>query len=295
MLKSLTIRNFRLHKKITIDLDPHITTIVGKSYAGKSTIIRALKWLCLNKPAGMSVLRWGSKQARVSLNVDEHKITRIRSKSKNLYKLDDHKYEAFGNDVPNDVTKILNVTEINFQGQHHLPFWFGETAGEVSRRLNGIVNLSLIDTTLSKMSSMLHESRTRVEMAKEQLDFNRKRKRELAFVKKMVRDWGRVKDAHRMLEAHETQCLELENVVKRCKEHQTIINKTRPPSMNRLTEAMDQYDEAVSNFNVMQDWIHDCKEAAEKALRLRRIAKEREKEWRRAIGRRCPLCGSQKT
>ena len=54
-------------------------------------------------------------------------------------------YKAIKTDVPEDIDKIFNINSNNIQQQFDNIFWFSETAGEVGRNLNSIVNLDIID------------------------------------------------------------------------------------------------------------------------------------------------------
>ena len=155
MIEKIEIRNFRKHSKLDLEFGPGVTSIVGSSYAGKSCVIRALRLAMLNQPSGMQYIKWGKEKTIIRLFADDSKITRIRSKSINKYKLDKKPFAAFGSDVPPEIGKLLNISSINFQNQHDAPFWFSETAGQVSRQLNSIINLDVIDTTLSNIASEL--------------------------------------------------------------------------------------------------------------------------------------------
>jgi DNA repair protein SbcC/Rad50 len=158
MLTTLMLKNFQAHKKLAIDFDPHVTTIVGPSDVGKSSIIRALTWASTNKPGGDAFIRHGAKGAVVTLSVDGHTITRAKCNEGNIYFLDDQEYKAFGADVPTPIAQLLNLGDINFQGQHDSPFWFSETSGEVSRRLNAIINLQIIDNVLGYLGGRVRDA-----------------------------------------------------------------------------------------------------------------------------------------
>jgi len=160
MIEKLELKNFQSHKSNSISFDPHVTTIVGPSDVGKSAIIRSIQWVLQNKPSGEAFIREGSKKAAVRITIDGKKITRVRGKGKNAYRLNNDEFKAFGNDIPDPIVKILNISDLNFQSQHDSPFWFCETAGEVSRRLNSIVDLEVIDKTLSNILSTLRTKRT---------------------------------------------------------------------------------------------------------------------------------------
>lgn len=185
MLKSLTIQNFQAHKRLEVRFDPRITTIIGPSDVGKSAVIRALTWLATNKPAGTAFIREGSKATNVELFVDGKTILRHRSASVNTYELDGQELKAFGNDVPPEVLKLLNLSSVNFQGQHDSPFWFSETAGEVSRQLNQIVDLGVIDSTLAYLDKELRAGRDRVRVGEERLKEAKARRSSLKSVREM--------------------------------------------------------------------------------------------------------------
>ena len=168
MLTRLILKNFQRHKDLTINLDS-VTALLGSTDCGKSSCLRALRWLSLNRPSGDSFIRRGAKTCSVELQVDGHTITRERGGGKNTYTLDSKEYAAFGQDVPEEIQKVLNLDEGNFQGQHAPAFWFSRTAGEVSRELNQIVNLSLIDSTLAALAASLRQARAVVVVSEQRL------------------------------------------------------------------------------------------------------------------------------
>lgn len=171
MFESLTIQNFQAHKRIKVEFDPHITTIVGSSDVGKSAIIRALRWVATNAPNGDAFIRHGSKGSTVKLFVDGHVVTRRRSLkgATNEYLLDDNEYKAFGRTVPEPIEALINMGSTGWQQQHDAPFWFSESPGEVSRQLNAIVNLGIIDETLSGVAKTVNRARTSLEVAETNL------------------------------------------------------------------------------------------------------------------------------
>lgn len=294
MLKSAELFNFRLHKHLKIDFGTHITSIVGKSYSGKSTVVRALKWVFLNKPSGLSVVRWGAKQTKVIVKIDGHTIVRIRGKSKNIYKLDGQKFEAFGNDVPRKIVALLNVSEKNFQEQHSLPFWFGETAGEVSRQLNGIVNLSIIDTTMANLASELRTAKTTVEVSKTRLKQAKDEKTQLSFVPQMIKDWENVLALDKAYEKQSQNVAEIDSVLNLAKDLKRVRDKARPPSIITMDKYAQEY-ESLSNEVVSID------NSIRQAKRLKQVWEVAQAEARKAhesletVSKgRCPLCGRKR-
>lgn len=176
MLNKLQLRNFQNHELTRIKLDPQITTITGPSDSGKSAVIRALRWLFLNKPGGDAFIKDGEKQCSVTIQLDDKKLTRSKGKE-NKYKLDGAEFVAFGTSVPETIQQFLNVDELNIQSQHDPPFWFSLSPGEVAKRINQIIDLSVIDRTLAETSKRIRTAKiemnlieARVKQAEQQLE-----------------------------------------------------------------------------------------------------------------------------
>jgi DNA repair protein SbcC/Rad50 len=185
----IEIRNFKLHRKLDISLSPTVTTIIGPSFAGKSTVIKALKWAATNKPSGDNIVRWGAAKASVRLTVDDgHHIIRSKGKSLNVYKLDDHNYKAFGTDVPDPIQELMNVNSINLQYQFDTPFWFSESAGEVSKQLNAIINLEIIDQTLANLASVVRKTKVLSEDSQNRIKAHKNQIEEWSYVEDMDED-----------------------------------------------------------------------------------------------------------
>jgi DNA repair exonuclease SbcCD ATPase subunit len=167
MLKSLTLENFQAHKSTSLEFDPHITAIVGTTDSGKTSILRALYWVLQNKPSGIQMVSfWNRKKdgspkgtTSASLLVDDHTITRVRSNERNGYDWDTKELSAIGREVPEEITKYLNLSDINIARQFDQHFLLSESAGEVARRLNELVRLDIIDETLSKAEKAKREAK----------------------------------------------------------------------------------------------------------------------------------------
>ena len=87
--------------------------------------------------------------------------------------------------------------KINFQGQFDSHFWFSETAGEVSRQLNKIVNLEVVDKTMANIASELRKTKTKTEIYKEEMEKAEIRKKELLFVKDMHTELNEIESLDR--------------------------------------------------------------------------------------------------
>lgn len=169
MFESIRLTNFQTHRSLKIDFDPHVTTITGPSDKGKSAIIRAIRWVCSNRPNGDAFIHHSAEHVSVRLWVDGNSIIRAKGKGLNSYKLNKQEYVAFGNEVPIPIASLLNISEVNFQEQHDAPFWFSETPGQVSRSLNQIINLGVIDDSLAAAASDLRKTKATIGVIEDRL------------------------------------------------------------------------------------------------------------------------------
>ncbi len=169
-ISKIKLNNFQAHGSLQLDLDPRITTITGATDSGKSAILRALRWACLNDIRGDAFVKEDADSASVLLLVDGEKVARARKGEANEYRMGEEVYKAFGNEVPRSLQDLLKLSPINFQGQHDAPFWFGLSAGDVSRELNAVVDLGIIDSSLSYLAGLVRRSQDRAELLKERVD-----------------------------------------------------------------------------------------------------------------------------
>lgn len=215
MLTHLSLRNFQAHAKLDIDLDPKITVLMGESDVGKSSVIRALRWLALNTPSGSAFIRHGKKASRVTITLDAFTLVRKRGK-KNTYTLDNKLFTALGmGKVPDEVKALLQLDEVNFQTQHEPSFWMFKTPGEVSKELNRIINLGLIDHTLGNLASELRRSRVVISLCEERLVQARERKEKLSWVEGAFREFTALETLETTLQKRVSQASLLRQATQR--------------------------------------------------------------------------------
>ena len=168
MITRIRIRNFQSHAKTELKLE-QVTSIVGSTDAGKSAVVRALRWALLNQPNGTAFIRKGKTKAFVEVIVDDVKVKRERGKQLNQYTTSFGDFKALGGKVPEDLTTLFGVSDLNFQGQHDSPFWFTASAGQVAKNLNAIVDLDIIDKIVDRARSSVREINRTIKFTKERL------------------------------------------------------------------------------------------------------------------------------
>ena len=90
-----------------------------------------------------------------------------RQNGKNAYSLFDPEgnhsaFSALRTDIPKEITDTLNLSEYNYQSQHQSYFLLQNTPGEVAKRLNDLVGLSVIDTLFSNIASLVRQSSIKI-------------------------------------------------------------------------------------------------------------------------------------
>ena len=186
MLDRVKIKGFQVHEDLDVRLDPQITTIIGETDTGKSSIIRAIRWLVLNQPRGDGYINTGTKQCSVRARVDGTIFKRVKGGKTNTYTLGKDKvFKAFGNDVPPEIQGLLCISDLNFQMQHDAPFWFSLSAAEVGRQLNKIVDLEQIDRMATKLNGRVRALRSEVTVVEKRLGQAEERIKESEFAIEM--------------------------------------------------------------------------------------------------------------
>lgn len=226
MLTQIKLRNFQKHHQLTINLGP-VTTIVGRSRKGKSGLLRALRFACLNKPRGdRFVTRQQESPAMVILKAEDNKVVRIRGKSKNIYKLNGQVRKAFGTGkVPVDVEDALNVSDTNFQTQHDAPFLFSLTPGQVSKRLNSIVNLSSVDNALSNIASEVRRAKSELEVTEQRLKEAKQEQDELEWAVKFNEDIQDLLEAEKAHQEKTSRIACLRVLIEKATKYQARIDR----------------------------------------------------------------------
>ena len=294
MFELLSIKNFQRHKRIDVPLS-QITTIIGETESGKSSIFRALRWLCLNLPRGVSFKRIGaSAGTEVTLIADGIEVDRLRGKT-NEYRLEGESYVAFGKGVPDAISKLLAVDSVNFQGQLDQPYWLTESPGQVARNLNAIVDLDIVDASLTDVGKESRKAKAEVVFIKSRLTEAKAEMKRLAFVRDLkgaYDDLCRSYDDWQDVEAEADDLAELiDNVVDRASEA-----KASAKEWNALSAVVASGEVwlAVSEESMrLSDLIDKISGCATKFAVSIEAADQIEKKMHKSLkGKECPLCHS---
>ncbi len=156
MLKSIRLKNFQSHENSFLEFHEGFNLITGASDNGKSSIIRALSWIRTNKPKGTSFIRKEQKKVVVEIIDDkDNKIGRYRSQSDTGgYSFGFEDFTVMGGNVPEQVKKGLNLSDINIQLQLDGHYLILDSPGKIANIFNEITKLDKLAIALQKLKHM---------------------------------------------------------------------------------------------------------------------------------------------
>ena len=164
MIKKVTIQGFQSHSDTVLEFAPGVNYILGTTDSGKTSVLRAMRWLVENRPSGNAFRSYWSEFTRVTLETDQHKIVREKGKD-DFYQLNGKtKFTALRMTVPDEITNALNLSPINFQHQMDVPFLIGTgyTPGTVAEHFNKVANLSVLDRVRNNLNSDISKLTTTI-------------------------------------------------------------------------------------------------------------------------------------
>jgi DNA repair exonuclease SbcCD ATPase subunit len=252
MFTKIKLHNFQNHRNLEISLS-QITTIVGESDSGKSAIVRAFQWLCLNLLQGDSFISHGKKKCFVQLEVlDYGQIVRRKGSGINGYILkNDEERNAIGKEVPQDIANILNIGEINIAAQHSPIFWFTLTPGQLAKELNSIADIAWLDRIMQASGSNLRKVQA-------ELDVTANR---VMLLEKSVKETEWVETANIALKSLESQQNDLQKTKVQLAKLTDIINtiiqfqselKTATEIIKDFSILPSKYNEAIQQQAALQ-------------------------------------------
>lgn len=153
MINEIEVANYQSLKGVKIRLG-RFTVITGRTGAGKSGLIRAIRMLAFNA-RGTGYISRGEKQCWVIMSGSDDAgtawVAEINRGSKDLYRLidggllaDDKVFTKLGGKVPEAVSDTLRLSDINFAGQFDRPYLLDSTGGDVARVLGRLTNVTML-------------------------------------------------------------------------------------------------------------------------------------------------------
>jgi DNA repair exonuclease SbcCD nuclease subunit/tetratricopeptide (TPR) repeat protein len=188
-IAKVELENFQSHEHTIVEFGEGLNAIIGPSDSGKSSIIRALRWVLYNEPKGADFIRHGANTCRVRVTFDNGEfIERIRTVkhagkyiigklvqtvgSSQAPYLQLFEYEGFGSQVPIEVMNVSQMPKsnlgrgdsqtLNFRYQLDPPFLIGESPATGAAVIGRLTNVHLVDTAVKQIGQEI--ARTNAEL-----------------------------------------------------------------------------------------------------------------------------------
>lgn len=160
----LELNNIQSHIDNKFTFSPFLNVIKGISNSsdiGKSVVVKGLRLLIENKASKRIRTRGATSPSSVTVSDENVTISRIKDDKLNGYILkevgkEDKEFKAIKTDIPYDVQKAMNLSEVNIQRQKDTFFLIDESSGQVAKELNKVSGLSTIDATLKRITSEIN-------------------------------------------------------------------------------------------------------------------------------------------
>ena len=189
MLKQIRIKNFQNHKNTILNLSPNVNVIAGASDNGKTGILRSENLVINNRPSGYSYKPWNAKKKDITeiVNVfDNGTVKRTKSNTIDSYQINDNEpFESLNRQVPEEVKKLINLGDYQFQEQHDGHFFIAKniSGGERAKLLNEVSGLEIIDKSLSNINSIIRENNSNLEKSKKEIKETQEKIDKISFAK----------------------------------------------------------------------------------------------------------------
>lgn len=165
-ISAVEIKGFQSHVESVFDLGPGLNVITGPSDAGKTAIIRAVRWVAFNEPTGEAYVNQSVGGAEVKLLLDSGQvITKRRRKGKTSYLIQQDQGDEGSlfekAEVPEEVKHMLGInkqtfgdfeTALNFAFQLDAPFLISETASAGAKVLGKLAGTEAVDVAVKAVN-----------------------------------------------------------------------------------------------------------------------------------------------
>jgi DNA repair ATPase RecN len=187
----LRVRNFQTAKDTSLEVKG-FTVVIGKSNTGKTSVLRAVEASLFNDSI-TGCVRYGEKDAAVTLEMDGLKYTWEKGETKNAYTVETpegkKEYSRVGFQRPDQLEKA-GFKEFRIDGEQypirpqiaewHSPiFLLNKTGKVVTELMASVTRLDVINMAIRKCSTNLRKSRSTLNVREE--DAKKAKRRSLEF------------------------------------------------------------------------------------------------------------------
>ena len=296
MLKRIRLKNYQGHEDTTIVFSPRVTGIIGLSLSGKTGIVRGLRWVKENRPSSFRFHSHFAKSGTTSVqvDVDESTIKAEKSNKSHSYRINDNKpLRKFGRGVPEEVTELLNIGDINIQYEFDDPFLIRGSRPEIARTISKAVNTDIIERAVSKIRKKTNSLKAERKFIKNDVEDLRDRLQSLEgidAIRPLIADLKRFEDNIAKLEQ---EFEDLEEVKSKTDRLQKKIEKTEDLlKIKPMLEKLQKMDTEIDLLRIERRELKKRKELKTYITTAKKVFKKKVKEYIVYIKKhpKCPTC-----
>lgn len=237
MLKDYTLKNFQSHENSKLEFSPGLNAIIGLSDKGKSVLLRGLVWLVLNE-APEDFIRWGtgtkgkrgaeisgtaSSEVTIERDGKSLPVRRTKGHEINCYACGEEDFNTIGKAVPEEVARVLNLSDINIQTQFARHYLLFETGGTIASTFNKLTNLDKVDDIVTLLNSDLNKMNQRKVYAQEELEKKEEQLKKFGYLAELEENVIICEDIDKEFAEHTASRCSLTRLVNSFKEHTDSI------------------------------------------------------------------------
>lgn len=170
MLTKLKLKNFENHLDSSLEFIPGLNIITGISNTGKSSIVRAINWVVNNQPSGDSYINNQKDECEVIIEIHGKEIKKYRNrKNEHRYIIDNETLTALKRQVPEKIKNTVSFSDMNLRNQFDRFFLLQDSPGEVAKKLNNIIDLSIMDDSIRLIKAKVNRKSRYIENLETQI------------------------------------------------------------------------------------------------------------------------------
>jgi exonuclease SbcC len=295
VIKRIRINYFQSHKRTVLHLSPGVNILYGLSMSGKTSVIRALKWLALNRPISFNKKsHFAAKHQRTEVSaVFDTGTCKIYNDGKTHYQIKGVEYSALKGNVPDEVKEQINMGEINFSYQFADPFLVNQPSA-MAREINRITNQEEITGMMQIASRKIRDTGKKIETLEDE------QYRIGVEIKKLMPSRLlhpiiiKARKKEERLKAIEEELEEIVETKEDVENRKQIVKKTKHSirTLKRIKRQIETLLKREEEIEEALHWFNEIK-ARKKLIASAKIAKKQlEKEYIRTLGSKCKYCMS---
>jgi len=301
MLQSLRTKNFQSHKDTLLRLHPGVNVIVGQSQNGKSALLRSLVWLKDNRPLGFRFHSWfaGEKEpTEVECRVDGISVVKSKAKGKTTYHVSGKELDyREGKGIPDEVTRLLNMSELNVQTQLDPFFLITSSPQEVARTFNQVTKVEQADDWVRKLTSMINKNSTELEVLRGEIGEMEEELKGLPDLTKAKRGLKKMKTMVADYEFYSRERVDISNAIDSIRDAERVLEEkySRMPDPGGLDglegerAKLVMVQEELRELNRVMEGIVSTLKEVEEATGEQDRAKKNYLSFLTELGK-CPVC-----